>query len=737
MFGRFSEKTQKVLTLMKNEMKTLRHSFIGSEHLILAILLEKDNEAYKLLEKYDVTYQGFKGEIIDKLGYGDSESELFLYTPLMKRVITNSIEEARSFQTTYVNTLHIMYALLLEGEGVALRVLLTMNVDLNELFTDISEKVLKIKKNKKTRPKLSIEDYTIDLCASAKAGILDPVIGREKEIDRTIEILLRRSKNNPVLVGEAGVGKTAIVEGIAIAIVNKQVPEALLNKKILSLSMATAIAGTKYRGEFEERMKDILDELSNRDDYILFIDELHTLVGAGGAEGAIDASNIFKPPLSRGLFQCIGATTFDEYTKYIERDKALDRRFQRVTILEPTTEVLLNILKELQPVYEKYHNVDIDEGVLKYIIKLSDKYIKQRYQPDKAIDLLDEACARVKIVSNKYPPRLVELEKDIKNIKRKKNQAVKDGDYEKAKEMISNEQKLISELNHLEEEFYSKKTSREHLTTDVVASVVSDSVNIPSEQITSKSDGAFIRIKENLKKDVYQPEAIDQIIESLENRKYNFDKGVQSYILHGPRNSGKTYLVERLCQEMFYNKDNLIKVDMSEYNDKISMTKLIGSSPGYIGYDDNNYLFEQIRRKNYCILLLENIDKCCFDVLNLVKQVIENSTYKDNKNNIVNFENVIIFMNYTTDSKGSLGFGNTNRVKADLNLDKGLLGLVDEVIELKKISNKNVLKIIDKEAEKYRLLNNEFIYEIASIEFEKVGIKGVRKELQKRLNQQK
>lgn len=642
MFGNFTEEARKILVDAKKEMYELKHPYVGSEHLLLAIL-KSDNNISKKLKEYNLDYQILKEEIIKIIGIGTSPSNWFLYTPLLKRVMENAIIDSKENNNGEVTVEHLFSSLLEEGEGVAIRVLLGMNIDVDELYGEFSYKLINNSKRKKNK-KLLLEELGTDLTKKALNNEVDPVVGREKEIKRVLEILSRRTKNNPLLIGEAGVGKTAIVEELSRLIVTGDVPLALRNKRVISLDMATTVAGTKYRGEFEERMHKILKEIEENDDIILFIDEIHTLVGAGGAEGAIDASNIFKPALSRNKIRCIGATTIDEYKKYIEEDGALERRFQRVIIDIPSKDMVKQILNKLKSIYEKYHFVVISDEVIDTIIELSEKYVYDRNQPDKSIDILDEVCAKVSLKEGKELKKYNDLNRQLQVIIKSKNEAIVNNNFDSASRYKSEENSLMNEINNIELCLY--KSSVKEVTNEDVAEVVSIKTKIPIYELLNDNTMVIKIMEESLKsKIIGQDKAISEIINIAKRIKLGFKDETKCYsmLFSGPSGVGKTELA-KLFGSSLVGDNNIIKLDMSEYAESHTVSKIIGAPPGYIGYSDNKNIFEEIRNKPYSVLILDEIEKAHSSIINLFFQILDDGKIKDASGKIIRFDNVVIIM---------------------------------------------------------------------------------------------
>lgn len=651
MFGNFTEEARKILVNAKQEMHELKHPYVGSEHLLLAILRNKNNVSKKL-SQYKLTYDLLREKIVETIGMGKKESEWFLYTPLLKRIMGNAIIDSKENNNGEVTIEHLFSALLEEGEGVAIRIMLGLDIDIDNLYNEFNYKIVNVKRKK--NKKLLLEELGTDLTKKALEGGLDPVIGRDNEIKRVLEILSRRTKNNPLLIGDAGVGKTAIVEELSRLIVTGDVPLNLKNKRIISLDMATTVAGTKYRGEFEERVRKILKEIEENDDIILFIDEIHTLVGAGGAEGAIDASNIFKPALARNKIKCIGATTVDEYKKYIEEDKALERRFQKIMIEAPSRETVKEILDKLRPIYEKFHSVKIGDKILESIIDLSEKYIYDRNQPDKAIDILDEVCAKASLKESKELLEYNKLTKKLQQIIKDKNESIINNNFEKASICKSKEFELMDKINNLELSLYESNTKEVDIND--IALVLHSKTKIPIYEILNDNDVLINNMhKELSKKIIGQDEAIDKIINIARKIKMGLkdDNRPNSIIFCGPSGVGKTELAKTFG-EIFVGNRNVIKLDMSEYNEAHSISKIIGAPPGYVGYSDNKNILEEIRNKPFSVVILDEIEKAHHTVINLLFQILDDGKIKDAKGVEVRFDNVVIIMT------SNIGFHNVN-----------------------------------------------------------------------------
>lgn len=743
MFGKFSEEAQRVLVDAQKEMSELKHPYIGSEHLLLAIL-KNNQDLVNKFKKYKITYKSFKEELINLVGIGDNTPDLLLYSTTLKTILENVIIESRETGDE-ISVNELLLSLLNEGEGKAIRILLSLGVDINKLYSDISEKrKIKQKKSKK----LIVEELGVDLTKRAKNNELDPVIGRDIELNRVIEILSRRTKNNPLLIGEAGVGKTAIAEELARRIVSGNVPMPLKNKRIISVDMACTVAGTKYRGEFEERIKKMVKELEDNDDVIIFIDEIHTLVGAGGAEGAIDASNILKPALARGKLKLIGATTISEYKKFIEKDNALDRRFQKVFVEEPDKSNLKNILMNLKSIYEAYHGVKIEEKLIDKIIELSDRYIYDRCEPDKSIDILDEVCTKVSLKEAKEEKEIIKLSDCLTKIQKEKNKCIINQNYDKAYSLKEDEEELQSKINKLKLDYMRKEKVKKVKLKDIVE-VVSSKTKIPINEISKDYITSINEIEKTLKENIIgQDEAINKLIDISKKIKLGIKDKNKSYsvLFCGSTGTGKTYL-SKLFAENLVGKNNVIKLDMSEYSESISINKIIGSPAGYVGYDDNKNILEEIRNKPYSVLILDEIEKAHKSVLNFFLNILDEGNCKDSSGKTVRFDNVLIIMTSNAYvSKSLMGF-NKNTINNSLEdfFSKEFINRIDEIVPFNKFTEEDINKIIIKEANKcYKKYNSENIISLDMINriikesnYEEYGVrklcKAVRKEIENQI----
>ncbi|MEK4387844.1 ATP-dependent Clp protease ATP-binding subunit [Solibacillus sp. FSL W7-1464] len=657
MFNRFTQRAQKVLQLAQEEAIRLKHKEIGTEHILLGLIREGGGIAAKALEAINISPQMIETGIEELVGKGTEDvGPIVHYTPRAKKVIELSLDESRKLGHAYVGTEHILLALIREGEGVAARVLANTGVSINKARQQVLLLLGNNDSNSSGNSSMTqtvntptLDSLARDLTAVAREGSLDPVIGRSKEITRVVEVLSRRTKNNPVLIGEPGVGKTAIAEGLAQQIINNEVPETLRDKRVMTLDMGTVVAGTKYRGEFEDRLKKVMDEIRQAGNIILFIDELHTLIGAGGAEGAIDASNILKPSLARGELQCIGATTLDEYRKYIEKDAALERRFQPIQVDEPSVEETIQIINGLRDRYEAHHRVKISDEAVEAAAKLSDRYISDRFLPDKAIDLIDEAGSKVRLRSYTVPPNLKELEDKLEGIKSEKNAAVSGQEFEKAAALRDTEQKLKQELEQLKKEWKEKQGKEESTVyVDDIAQVVAMWTGIPVSKIAQAESAKLLNLEEELHKRVVgQGEAVEAISRAIRRARAGLKdpkRPIGSFIFLGPTGVGKTELARALAEVMFGDEDAMIRVDMSEYMEKHSTSRLVGSPPGYVGFEDGGQLTEKVRRKPYSVVLLDEIEKAHPDVFNILLQVLEDGRLTDSKGRVVDFRNTVVIM---------------------------------------------------------------------------------------------
>ena len=718
MFSNFTEETRKIIINAKKEMYELKHPYVGTEHLLLAILKEK-NDISKKLKKYNLDYNILKKEIIKIIGIGSKPSEWFIYTPLLKRIIENSNIDSKENNNGEVTINHLFSNLLEEGEGVAIRIMLGMNIDIDELYNEFTYPIVKHHLSNK---KSLLEEIGVDLTQKALTEEIDPVIGRDKEIKRILEILSRRTKNNPLLIGKAGVGKTAIIEQLAKMISIGEVPLNLRNKRIISLDMASTVAGTKYRGEFEERMHKILKEIEEDENIILFIDEIHTLVGAGGAEGAIDASNIFKPALARNKVRCIGATTINEYKKYIAEDKALERRFQKVMIEVPDEETVKKILLKMRDIYCNYHSVSISDELLELMIKLSNKYLYERNEPDKTIDLMDEVCSKVSLKESKKLKKYNELNKQLHQIIKLKDNNIIKNNFEKAAELKIKENKLMKQINNLEIELHTKNEIKKVTKIDL-AQVINSKTNIPVYEILQENNKLIDQLNKKLRaKIIGQEEAIQKLINIAKRIKLGFkdDNKCYSILLCGASGVGKTQLA-KLFGNNLVGKNNVIKLDMSEYAEPHSISKIVGAPPGYIGYSDNKNILEEIKNKPYSVLILDEIEQAHPSVINLLLQILDDGKIKDSQGNNIRFDNVTIIM---TSNIGyldnNIGFNYEKNPKVINNLKEKFsipfINRIDNIIYFNNLKYEDIKLLVKKKIKKLKqkYLNKNIQIKISS-----------------------
>lgn len=678
-FEKFSERARRVLTLAQEEAQRFNHANIGPEHILLGIVGEPDGVAAKVLVNLGISLNKVRSAVEFIIGHGEASSRAEVgLSPGAKRVIELAIDEARYIGHNYIGTEHLLLGLLREGEGIAARVLDSLGVTLEKIRAEITRvQEQGVTRGKTTRAPSrtpALDQLGIDLTASARSGKLDPVIGRAKEIERIIQILSRRTKNNPALIGEPGVGKTAIVEGLAHRIVSGDVPETLEGKRLITLDIGSLVAGTKYRGEFEERLKKVIEEIKNAGNCILFIDEFHTIVGAGAAEGAVDAANILKPSLARGELQTIGATTLDDYRKYIERDAALERRFQPVLVAEPSVDDALEILKGIKQRYEDHHRLTITDQALKSAVTLASRYIPDRFLPDKAIDLIDEAASRVRIKHWTVPIALKEARISEDSLRRNKDAALATQQYEFAAELRSRELQTEEKIKKLEQDWQAQlEKEKPEVNEEDVAEVVSMWTGIPVVQMTSDESKRLLGMEDALHKRIIgQNEAIVTISKAVRRARAGLKDPrhpIGNFIFLGPTGVGKTELVRALAEFMFGKEDTLIRLDMSEFMERHTVARLVGAPPGYVGYDEGGQLTEAVRRKSYCVILLDEIEKAHPDVFNILLQVFDDGHLTDAKGRRVDFRNAIIVMTSNigaeTIRKGSnIGFAtSTNEVK--------------------------------------------------------------------------
>jgi len=652
MFDRFSERAIKTVDEAACEAKKMKHHYIGTEHIVLGVMKIEEGSGSKLLKNMGVDYAVLYDAILESVGAGENEVAVEGYTPRAKRSFENAFIEMRRFKKKYIETDHLLLGVLRDADSVATGIMKNYNVTyeiiFEEMITQMSESEVEEKPEKQKKATSLVEKYGRDLTELAKDRKLDPVIGREDEINRMIQVLSRRTKNNPCMIGEPGVGKTAVVEGLAQKIADGDIPEILKNKRVVSFDMATILAGAKYRGEFEERLTRVVEEIEISGNIILFIDELHTIIGAGGAEGAIDASNILKPVLARGGLQAIGATTLGEYRKYVEKDAALERRFQPIVVEEPTVEDTIAILKGLRDRYEAHHKVKITDDALIAAVKLSNRYIQDRFLPDKAVDVMDEAASRIKLQVATQPEDIQFIEQAIEKLSSEKEVAVEEQAYEKAAELRDREEGLLSELENLKSDWKADQNNNEIVTADSVAHIVSIWTGIPVKKIAMEESERLLDLETAMhKRIVGQDEAVDVVSKAIRRARVGLkqpNRPIGSFVFLGPTGVGKTELCKTLAEVIFGEANALIRIDMSEYMEKHAVSKMIGSPPGYIGFEEGGQLTEKIRRRPYSVLLLDEIEKAHPDVFNILLQILDDGRLTDAKGRVVDFKNTIIVM---------------------------------------------------------------------------------------------
>ena len=773
-FNSFTQKANDVLNLAIKAAENFGHAYIGSEHILIGVLKENTSYGAELLTEKGVTLDKIEELIKENTGVGNptalSPND---FTPTAKRVLEVSFQLARSMRNSFVGTEHLLLALLRESDSGAVKLLNACGVEAEsfteELVNDLARPNAEFrgsksgKKGKSNTP--TLDEFGTDLTEKAANGGIDPVIGREKEIERVIQILSRRTKNNPCLIGEPGVGKTAIAEGLALKIVKDEVPELLSGKKIVALDLTSMVAGTKYRGDFEERIKKAMDEVKNAKNVILFIDEVHTLIGAGAAEGAVDAANILKPALARGEIQVIGATTIDEYRKNIEKDAALERRFQSVMVGEPTEEETVEILKGLRDKYEAHHKVKISDEAIETAVKMSSRYIADRFLPDKAIDLIDEAASRVRLKAFTAPPNLKSMEQEIKRLEQEKASAVKSQDFEAAAKIRDKEKELQTLLDE-EKEKWKNLSGKEikEVSTEDIANVVSSWSGIPVTQLTKEESERLLNMEKILhERIVGQDKAVSAVAKAIRRGRVgikNPNRPLGSFIFLGPTGVGKTELCKSLAEAMFGSEDAIIKLDMSEYMEKHTVSKLIGSPPGYVGFEEGGQLTEKIRRKPYSVVLFDEIEKAHPDVFNMLLQILEDGVLTDSKGRKVSFKNAIIIMTSNvgaskiTNNQSALGFG--DNTDENLNIEElvmedlkktfkpEFLNRIDEIIvfnrlekdDIKEIA-KRMLKTLTKRLAEMDIklsFTDEAISAIADAGFDNVyGARPLRRDIQQKI----
>jgi ATP-dependent Clp protease ATP-binding subunit ClpC len=730
MFERFTEKAIKVIMLAQEEARRLGHNFVGTEQILLGLIGEGTGVAAKVLKSMGVNLKDARIEVEKIIGRGSGFVAVEIpFTPRAKRVLELSLEEARQLGHNYIGTEHLLLGLIREGEGVAARVLENLGVDLSKVRTQVIRMLGETAEvsagGSQGRTKTpTLDEFGSNLTQMAAEGKLDPVVGRQKEIERVIQILGRRTKNNPVLIGEPGVGKTAIAEGLAQRISNNDVPDILEEKRVVTLDIGLLVAGTKYRGEFEERLKKIMDEIRQAGNVILVIDEVHTLIGAGAAEGAIDAANILKPALARGELQCIGATTLDEYRKHIERDAALERRFQPVMVGEPTVDETIEILHGLRDRYEQHHKLKISDEALEAAAKLSDRYISDRYLPDKAIDLIDEAGSRVRLINSQLPPAAKELDKELRQVLKEKDDAVRSQDFDRAGELRDREMEIKAQIRSIAQNRKTDSTEGDDspvVDEEDIAHIVASWTGVPVNKLTESESEKLLHMEDTLHtRMVGQEEAVKAISRAIRRARVglkNPNRPIASFIFSGPTGVGKTELAKTLASYFFGSEEAMIRLDMSEYMERHTVSKLIGSPPGYVGYNEGGQLTEAVRRRPYTVVLFDEIEKAHPDVFNMLLQILEDGRLTDAKGRTVDFKNTLLIMTSNIGSKviekggGGLGFDFTSESQDEANYNR-IRSLVNE--ELKQYFRPEFLNRLD-EIIVFRQLKKEEIKQIANI----------------------
>ena len=729
---KFTNSAQKAIEIANDIAIELGHNYIGTEHILYGLVKEGTGVASKVLLNQNITADAIYSDIVELIGKEEEpiNDGTVGFTPRTKRVIENAFREARKLGSDYIGTEHILIGIMREGDSIAVRIMLDLNVDPQRLYNEIvkvinedetSNNQTKIQDNNKKlgsyNQTTTLNQFGTDLTKQAMEGKLDPVVGRKEEIERVIQILSRRTKNNPCLIGEPGVGKTAVVEGLAEKIVAEDVPEMLKNKRVVSIDISSMVAGAKYRGDFEERIKKCLNEVKKVGDVILFIDEIHTIVGAGSAEGAIDAANILKPLLARGEIRLIGATTLNEYRKYIEKDAALERRFSPVTVLEPTSEDTVKILKGIRDKYEAHHNVKITDKAIETAVKLSVRYINDRFLPDKAIDLIDEAASRVRMKTFTEPDSLKKLTEEIEEAKNEKEEAIRVQEFEKAATLRDKEKSLREKLQKEQEKWNNKNTRNiTEITEEDIADVIANWTKIPVKKLTQDENEKLKNLEKVLHERVVgQNEAVTAVAKAIRRGRVGLKdpkRPIGSFIFLGPTGVGKTELSKALAEALFGDENAMIRIDMSEYMEPHSVSKLIGAPPGYVGFDDGGQLTEKVRRKPYCVILFDEIEKAHPDVMNMLLQILEDGRLTDAQGRTVNFKNAVIIMTSNvgarliTDTK-TLGFTSNNEDKEKDEQKKYEETKKDVLQELKKQFRPEFINRIDEIIVFHKLSDNE------------------------------
>lgn len=759
MYGKFTEKAEKAIAFSQESAMQLGHNYVGTEHLLLGLVKEGTGVASRVLQSQGVTEEKVMKEIEELIGRGEETGEQPLgFTPRTKRVLELSFREARRMGHNYIGTEHLLLGIMKEGESVAVRILIDLGLEVQKLMNEIAKTLSEEAPGSTGEPKShgnysntpTLNQFGRDLTDMAREDKFDPVIGRDKEIERVIQILSRRTKNNPCLIGEPGVGKTAIAEGLAQKIVEGNIPEILKDKRVVTLDLSSMVAGAKYRGEFEERLKKALDEIRKAGNVILFIDEMHTLIGAGAAEGAIDASNILKPSLARGEIQIIGATTLDEYRKHVEKDAALERRFQPITIGEPSVEEAIEILKGVRDKYEAHHRVKITDEALAAAAKLSDRYITDRFLPDKAIDLIDEAASKVRLKSFTAPPDLKKLEEQVEKLRKEKEDAIRSQEFEKAAGIRDEEQKLKNELDKAKDDWYQKNQTRtDTVTEEHIGEVVASWTGVPVRKLAEEETERLKNMEGILHMRVIgQEEAVKAVSKAIRRGRVGLKdpkRPVGSFIFLGPTGVGKTELCKALAEALFGDENSMIRIDMSEYMEKHSVSRLVGSPPGYVGYDEGGQLTEKVRRKPYSVILFDEVEKAHPDVFNILLQILEDGRLTDSQGRTVDFRNTVIIMTSNVGARlitepKRMGFASTSEDKAKNYEDMKsnvmgelkrtfkpeFLNRVDEIIVFHPLNEEHLKKIVALMVENLakRLRQNAISLEVSDGALEYLAKKG-------------
>ncbi|MEB3342935.1 ATP-dependent Clp protease ATP-binding subunit [Okeania sp.] len=727
MFERFTEQSIKVIMLAQEEARRLGHNFVGTEQILLGLIGEGTGIASRVLKEYGVNLKDARNEVEKIIGRGSGFTPAEIpFTPRVKRMLEISLEEARKLDHNYIGTEHLLLGLLQDSEGVAAKVLDNLGVDRGKIRTQVIRSLGEVAavspggSSPSGKKAVTLEEFGTDLTKLAVEGKIDPIIGREVEIERMIQVLGRRTKNNPVLIGEPGVGKTALAEGLAQRIINQDVPDILENKQVVSLNIGSLIAGTRFRGEFEERLKKIMDEIRANGNIILVIDEIHTVVGAGAIEGSMDAANILKPALARGELQCIGATTLDEYRKYIERDAALERRFQPVKVGEPSVEQTIEILQGVRSAYEQHHRLIISDEALTAAAELSDRYISDRFLPDKAIDLIDEAGSRVRVKNSMVSPQLKELRRELLKVTKEKEEAVRQQDFEQASQLRDRELEIQAEIEETTSGKKGKKPSKSPVVTeDDIAHIVASWTGVPVSKLTESESEKLLHIEDTLhQRLIGQEDAVKAVARALRRARVglkNPKRPIASFIFSGPTGVGKTELTKALAAYFFGSEEAMIRLDMSEYMERHTVSKLVGSPPGFVGYDEGGQLTEAVRHRPYTVVLFDEIEKAHPDVFNIMLQVLEDGRLTDSKGRVVDFKNTLIIMTSNIGSKviekggGGLGFefaedqeeAQYNRIRNLVNEElkqyfrPEFLNRLDEIIVFRQLNKDEVEKIAE------------------------------------------